>query len=215
MAPSESAKSQDLRYVIEHRTPEDRTWRVFVKPPLIPGWTAREAAFADRRAAEDACEQMERNARHLNMEFRVLYLNQLPELNGSSARWRRKLGETPLDQLVLELREKLAAIDEKRDELTARLSDAVAQTRVKCLANCYGKGCGQTSAIRDLVYLQTHWYVPPSGCSDGDYWRQGEGMYECLHCGHMNRLYERADIEALKHLFRGVVDTYDRNTFYR
>lgn len=69
-------------------------------------------------------------------------------------------------------------------------------------------GCGKESRIRDVIYVQTHWYVPPSGCTEGAYWKEGEGQFDCPHCGVRNRLYELPEIEELKHLFSKVKDTY-------
>ncbi len=72
-----------------------------------------------------------------------------------------------------------------------------------------GRGCGAWTRVGNLVYIQTHWYVPPRGCNEGDYWKQGEGQWQCPKCGHMNRLYATPEVAKLKHLFKGVKDTYD------
>jgi len=68
--------------------------------------------------------------------------------------------------------------------------------------------CGLQFWIRDLTYIQTHWYTPPRGCTEGDYWNAGEGQWQCK-CGHLNRLYNKPEIEKLKRLFKDVEDTYD------
>lgn len=104
----------------------------------------------------------------------------------------------------------MAALNEKLRDLTARRNDVLSMTQVQCSKSNYGPGCGKKSMIREIAYLQTHWYTPPSGCSDGDYWNAGEGEWDCPHCGRRNRLYKLPEVEKLKHLFRGVVDTYDR-----
>lgn len=71
-------------------------------------------------------------------------------------------------------------------------------------------GCGAKLKISDLVYIQTHWYTPPSGCTDGDYWNSGEGQFECPKCEKLNRLYERPEVEKLRQYFKEVRNTYER-----
>lgn len=92
--------------------------------------------------------------------------------------------------------------------LDVEISLALSRTMVKCTSNNYGRGCGKSAKIGKLTYIQTHWYVRPSGCSDGDYWNEGEGQFTCPHCQHRNRLYDRPEITKLKHNFRDVKDVY-------
>lgn len=73
-----------------------------------------------------------------------------------------------------------------------------------------GQGCGAWTPVSRLVYIQTHWYTHPHGCTGGDYWNQGEGQWVCPKCGHRNRLYESPFVAELKRFFKGVHDTYDR-----
>lgn len=44
------------------------------------------------------------------------------------------------------------------------------------------KECLVHYRIKDSVYIQTHWYTRPSGCTEGDYWNEGEGLSECPKC---------------------------------
>jgi hypothetical protein len=83
---------------------------------------------------------------------------------------------------------------------------------VKCLGWTIGgkDGCGAQLPIADIVYIQTHWYTEPSGCTGGDYWNQGEGQFVCPKCGAENRLYERPEVEKLKSYFKSVEDRHDR-----
>jgi len=84
-----------------------------------------------------------------------------------------------------------------------------AQATVTCLGSTFDdRGCGAKLHVSDLVYIQTHWYVPPSGCTDGDYWNTGEGQFVCPKCGCTNRLYERPEVEKLKAHFKKVEDKY-------
>lgn len=98
------------------------------------------------------------------------------------------------------------AILEAREQADA---DQMRDTLVKCTSQvATGKGCGGLHAIKDLTYIQTHWYTSPHGCSGGDYWNQGEGQFNCPGCGHRNRLYASPEIQKMKRHFKSVEDTY-------
>lgn len=99
-------------------------------------------------------------------------------------------------------RAKVKALDAERAEL-------LSHTPVSCTRNCHGHGCGESFEVRDLVYLQTHWYERPHGCTGGDTWHQGEGNFICPTCGHRNRLYARPEIEALKRHFKSVENEHN------
>lgn len=96
----------------------------------------------------------------------------------------------------------------RRAELEKELHEATGRVFVKCEDNNYGKGCGRKSRLRNLTYIATHWYTEPYGCTGGDYWSEGEGQFDCPHCGHRNRLYNRKEVQALKHHFKAVVDSH-------
>lgn len=74
--------------------------------------------------------------------------------------------------------------------------------------------CEHGTVIKNLIYIQTHWYVSPSGCTDGDYWRAGEGQYVCPKCGHVNRSCSHQwnkklkDFSEFMDLFAKRVETY-------
>lgn len=89
-----------------------------------------------------------------------------------------------------------------RDELLGR-------TLVVCTSQVMtGKGCGAHLEIKDLTYIQTHWYTAPHGCTGGDYWNAGEGQFVCPKCDHRNRLYRNPEIQQLREHFAGVEKTY-------
>lgn len=89
----------------------------------------------------------------------------------------------------------------------AELNGALSRT----LARCTGRGrpCGRSTQIRKLIYIQTFFYIRPHGCTEGDYWKRGEGQFDCPHCGHRNRLYDRPGLVKLKHLFKDTVKAYN------
>lgn len=83
--------------------------------------------------------------------------------------------------------------------------------RVRCLGWTVGHpSCGSLLSVKNLVYIQTHWYTEPYGCVSGDYWNEGEGQFVCSKCERLNRLYERPKVQAMKKLFKEVKDEYKR-----
>ena len=101
----------------------------------------------------------------------------------------------------------LAKLEVERARLKTEADALLSYTEVVCTRCNDGPGCGKKSYIRDLVYIQTLYYVEPSGCSGGDYWVPGEGNFDCAHCGQRNRLYKRKDIQALRDF--GITDEED------
>ena len=91
--------------------------------------------------------------------------------------------------------------------------------------------CKSPHVIKDCHAIQTHWYVEPSGCSDGDYWNEGELQILCPTTGVRNRLlfpsqrdmdWERrkqfaysAELQfkrMYKRLFKSVTEEHERHT---
>lgn len=68
--------------------------------------------------------------------------------------------------------------------------------------------CETYFAVGDAVYEQTHYYIGPSGCTDGDYWLPGEGAVLCPVCGNRNRDYDSPHVKRLKPYFKEVINTY-------
>lgn len=94
-----------------------------------------------------------------------------------------------------------AAVAERNRQLS--------KTLVACESSVLGRGCGEQHMIKDLIYIQTHYYIAPYGCSSGDYWLPGEGNFICPTCGNRNRLYDRKEIQTLKHLFKSIKLEHD------
>jgi len=106
-----------------------------------------------------------------------------------------------IEKAILDAKEHLEYLYKERD-------DRLARTLIRCMSSVLGEGCGKRTQIRKLEYIQTHWYESPYGCNGGDLWHEDEGQFDCPKCGVRNRLYDRPEIEKLKHLFNGVRKTY-------
>ena len=108
-----------------------------------------------------------------------------------------------------ELNTEIIAAQTVIDGINKQIQEKRKMTLVQCTTSVRGKGCGMAFPISELDYIQTLWYTRPHGCMGGDYWNHGEGQFVCPSCGRMNRLYDRPDIEKLKHLFKSTTDRYD------
>ncbi len=80
------------------------------------------------------------------------------------------------------LEEQLGELDQQREEILARIDERNSDRRIGC-ASCEGY-----HRIGDLEAIQTHFYVSPHGCMDGDYWNEGELQFICPEDGVINRL---------------------------
>lgn len=103
-----------------------------------------------------------------------------------------------------ELRKRLAAVNATAAELCAELDGFRRRRRVLC------RSCGRRTVVSALTYIQTHFYISPYSCTGGDYWKEGEGQFDCPKCGARNRLYDRPDVVALKRYFAAVVKEHER-----
>ena len=93
--------------------------------------------------------------------------------------------------------------------MTYHINNKLAKTVIECTSNCHGKGCGLKFFVKEVTYIQTHWYETPSGCSGGDMWHEGEGQFNCPCCGHLNRTYNRKEIQTLKPHFKNVINEHE------
>lgn len=133
---------------------------------------------------------------------------------------------------MVTLEDKLAKVKEEERNVLQRIDDRNANRKIPCAC------CGTSYKIKDVTAIQTHWYVPPSGCTEGDYWLPGGLQFVCPGTGTINRLLfnnndvpwperhefvnnpEKQFIARYKQLFAGVQDAYDctpkpwKNNFY-
>ena len=108
--------------------------------------------------------------------------------------------------MLSELEKAQRKVVRAREKLEAA-EDAVNTILCRTQLACYW--CKAIHEIFKLIYIQEYLYVRPYGCTEGDYWRAGEGLFDCPSCGKRNRLYDRPEIMSLKRLFKEIQDQRD------
>jgi len=102
----------------------------------------------------------------------------------------------------------------RKQSLISRLKKS---NHITCIGNIK-KGCGSLLKIKELTYIQTHWYEYPWGCTGGDRWWEGEANFICPNCGIRNRPFFFKEWELLKdykfslikHKFKNHIDEYEK-----
>ena len=80
------------------------------------------------------------------------------------------------------LEEQLKEIRQEESEILKKIDQRNGKKEIKCC------GCEKSHRIEKLTAIQTHWYTPPTGCTEGDYWNEGELQFVCPETGIVNRL---------------------------
>jgi len=116
--------------------------------------------------------------------------------------------------LVSRNRQWISALNDMIDEIASNTDKLLALTPFTC-QNPNGVpsrgGCGKTFPVNELAGIQTHWYVTPSGCSDGDYWMPDELHAICPYCSTRHRLIEtHKDIVEYKQFFKSLTTEHER-----
>ncbi len=95
-------------------------------------------------------------------------------------------------------------------DLKKKLLDHKKKLIMQCTADACGsnKGCGALFSIGDAIYIRTHWYEGPHGCTDGDIWHVGDGEVICPHCNAKTRLYDRPELNKKEYLFKNVIEAH-------
>ena len=119
------------------------------------------------------------------------------------------------------LEDKLEQINQEKNRILEEINKQNKAKSIPC------KCCDNPHKIGDLVAIQTHRYILPRGCMEGDYWLEGELQFVCPETGVKNRLlFDNYDVpfdkrENFQHnpdmqfkvnygrLFREVVDEYN------
>lgn len=76
----------------------------------------------------------------------------------------------------------------------------------KTIVNC--KFCKVEHQIKDLVYIQTYYYISPYSCAGGDYWVPKNGEFKCIDCGYRNKFFRGKGVDYFKEYFSKSVDEY-------
>lgn len=119
---------------------------------------------------------------------------------------------------------KINALEQQKQKLIITLNKQRANKTFVCEA------CGSRHKIKECTAIQTHWYVSPSGCMDGDYWCDGEIHIVCPSTKIRNRiLFETPNIDWAQRdsyewnldmqfkylyskLFKELVNEYEKNS---
>lgn len=80
-----------------------------------------------------------------------------------------------------EIEKELAAVRAREKELLAQQDAERPNLQFRC-------GCSGLHKIKDCALLIEHYYVPPSGCTDGAYWTYSEAQIVCPTNNVRNRL---------------------------
>ncbi len=76
---------------------------------------------------------------------------------------------------------RLAELELEAKKLRAKIDVERANKTILC-------GCGALHKVKDCDAVNSMYYVPPSGCSEGAYWTYQEKHVVCPVTGHRNRL---------------------------
>lgn len=111
---------------------------------------------------------------------------------------------------------KLAKLERKREQLDSQIKDARKHITWKCPL------CERGTQVRFLNIMVVQYYVPPSGCTDGAYWTEGnKPEYEitCPKCNQYVRLYcqiyDTIPYKNLKPERKKIHDAWATTDFYR
>jgi hypothetical protein len=108
-----------------------------------------------------------------------------------------------------DINKELKEIEERQSLLYIERKKAIKRKFIKCPE----KDCGKRSRLGDLIYFQDNYYVPPRGCTEGDYHvPQEEGYTFCPHCLAQLKILTK-ELNSYRHIFKKMVDVYrDRIT---
>lgn len=124
---------------------------------------------------------------------------------------------------MTKVEQRLAELATEQSLLEQKLEIQRANKQFKC-------GCGKMHRIKNCIVIQAHYYVPPSGCTDGAYWAQTELQIICPDTDKKNRLlFSNHDINwrdrsayrhnaeeqfkrIYKELFKEVIDDHEKDT---
>ena len=87
------------------------------------------------------------------------------------------------------LEKELDNLRQKEAGILANIDERNKKKNIAC------EGCHKSHQIKSLTLIQTYWHVPPRGCTEGDYWNEGEMQFICPEMNVVNRLlFDNDDI---------------------
>ncbi len=96
--------------------------------------------------------------------------------------YNKKIKDTIFFNIIEKYNKELNKLNKEKEKIKDVIKKARGHRELTCLC------CDSIYKIKDLIYIQTYWHIPPHGCTGGDYWVQGEGYFICPNCNVRNRL---------------------------
>ncbi len=94
------------------------------------------------------------------------------------------------------MRTELTEIDERIQALYKKQESLKKQTRITCPT------CHKRTQVTKATVIRDHYYIPPSGCTEGAYWTtSGEFYYYCNHCNATTRAWQHRPYNWDKHQY--------------
>lgn len=78
-------------------------------------------------------------------------------------------------------------IEQKLKQQINKIEQRIETIRSRKMITC--PECKKRTAISKATIVEDYWYVRPSGCMGGDYWKFNEYWYCCSKCGKTSRAY--------------------------
>lgn len=103
-----------------------------------------------------------------------------------------------------ELTKEKSELEQQLKQLHTKIDKQLTRTKLIC------DSCQKQFEINELIWIQTHWYEHPRGCTEGDTWHEGEGQWKCPECDHKHRLYNKPEISKLRRYFKSEEKVYER-----
>jgi len=111
--------------------------------------------------------------------------------------YNEKIKDVIFFDTIKKYKKELIAIEKKEEETINKIHTARGNREIYCLC------CVTKYKIKDLVYIQTYYYVPPRGCTEGDYHVPQGGYFICPSCNVRNMFINKSrvkydDLETMK-----------------
>lgn len=110
---------------------------------------------------------------------------------------------------IKEAQKRLKELQVEANQLHAIVDESKRNKILKCYS------CKKGKKVKNLTFVQTHFYVSPYSCTGGDYWNPGPVGFTCPICLKFNssRLsyegkWSRPEINNLQKFFKNREDTY-------